>query len=112
FWLPLDPEFKNFREKERSIYDNDYDMVLKKYKYLKDETKYHLILEELDEVMNRGSPCEGGFYQGSWWFHVAGMNEFRDRVTAFEWQRQQAVMARMIEEQLMRENEEENGVAA
>lgn len=89
----LDPEFKNFQERERSRYDNDYDMVLRKYQYLKDPTKYHLILTELETLLQRGVPCEGGFGNTSWWSHVPGLDELKERVREFERTRVDRIMA-------------------
>lgn len=75
---PLDPEFKYFPNNARKSYDSDYDMVLKKYQYLKDPTKYNLIIDDLRTLMRNETLGECG--HTAWWSHVPSLDNFAEEL--------------------------------
>jgi len=87
----LDSKFKNFREMGASRFDNEYTIVLKKYEYLKDPNKYHIILEELEALLEKESPCDDGLRPDEWWPHIPGFETLAERINEFERQREEII---------------------
>lgn len=86
-----DPEYLNFKEIIYRNGDNAYVTVMKKYRYLKDPSKYHIILEELENLLKNNVRCHDWFEPEEEMF-IPGLQEFVGRLNEFERQEQEAFM--------------------
>jgi hypothetical protein len=78
----LDPNFENFRERGISVYESKYDIVIKKYKYLKDPNKYYLIFNELEDLLNKGV-LENDLQIDDHFSNIPGLNDLVNRINQF-----------------------------
>ncbi|AYV77259.1 MAG: hypothetical protein Barrevirus25_2 [Barrevirus sp.] len=82
---PLDPDCKNYIVRER-LYVTPFTTVLEKYKYMKDPTKYHIVIAELEEVLRSGVRYERDITD-SCWLSIPEIEAFSRRAEVIQAQR-------------------------